>query len=118
MRRNPGPPLLSLSRPRPSAEGCDGGLELDLDEHAVSERASDLEWCERAHLRRDLERILATLPEHLAECCRWLIDGSTADAARRAGLARGSIHSRVVTLRRRFAAAGLDAYLTAPARQF
>jgi RNA polymerase sigma factor (sigma-70 family) len=113
-RRKPDRPLLSLSWPRPPADGRDGGPELDFNEDAGSE----LDWCERAHLRHDLERMLVTLPEHLTECCRWLIQGTTTDAAHHTGLARGTIHSRIVTMRRRFAAAGLSTYLAAPARQF
>jgi hypothetical protein len=39
---------------------------------------------------------------------------SVTEAARRSGLARGSIYSRIGTLKRAFAAAGLDAYLASP----
>jgi DNA-directed RNA polymerase specialized sigma24 family protein len=116
LRRNPGQSLLFGGRLRPSAR--DAAPALDLGWDATSEPAAEQEWWEQAHLQCDLERILAALPQHLAECCRWLIDGSTADAARRSGLARGSIHSRVVTLRRYFAAAELHTYLALPARQF
>ena len=75
---------------------------------------ADLSWCERIHLRRDLERALHPLPHHLQDCCHWLAINSVSEAARRSGLARGSIYSRIATLKRTFAAAGLDVYLGSP----
>lgn len=116
IRRNPDTPSSAMRCPCRSAPDGDHDLQ---PEHA-NNGAADLEdeWCERVHLRCDVDRAVATLPEHLAECCRWLAIGSTTEAARRAGLARGSIHSRVVTIRRQFIAAGLDAYVAVPARQF
>jgi DNA-directed RNA polymerase specialized sigma24 family protein len=75
---------------------------------------AELSWCERIHLRQDLERVLHPLPQHLQDCCRWLAINSVSEAARRSGLARGSIYSRIATLKRTFAAAGLDVYLGSP----
>jgi RNA polymerase sigma-70 factor (ECF subfamily) len=71
-------------------------------------------WCEYIHLRQDLHRVLYSLPEHLQDCCHRLTENSVAEAARHSGLARGSIYSRMATLKRAFAAAGLDIYLVRP----
>lgn len=95
----------------------DPKLELDSGPiaTAICDRSSpDLSWCERIHLRQDLDRVLHSLPQHLQECCHWLARGSVTETARRSGLARSSIYSRITTLKRAFAAAGLDAYLAAP----
>jgi hypothetical protein len=82
---------------------------------AVGERESKaLAWCEHLHLRHDLHLIVRSLPQHLQDCCHWLSECSVSEAARRSGLARGSIYSRIVTLKRAFAAAGLDVYLAQP----
>ena len=71
-------------------------------------------WCEYIHLRQDLHRVLHSLPQHLQDCCHRLTENSVTEAARRSGLARGSIYSRMATLKRAFAAAGLDVYLARP----
>jgi RNA polymerase sigma factor (sigma-70 family) len=95
----------------------DPKLELDSEPiaAAICDRSSaDLSWCERIHLRQDLDRVLHSLPQHLQECCHWLARGSVTEAAQRSGLARGSIYSRITTLKRAFAAAGLDAYVASP----
>jgi DNA-directed RNA polymerase specialized sigma24 family protein len=77
-------------------------------------RSTDFSWCEHIHLRQDLNCILNSLPQHLKDCCHWLAESSVTEAARRSGLARGSIYSRIATLRRAFAAAGIDAYIAPP----
>jgi len=74
----------------------------------------ELSWCEYIHLREDLHRVLHSLPQHLQDCCHRLSETSVTEAARRSGLARGSIYSRMATLKRAFAAAGLDVYLVRP----
>jgi hypothetical protein len=61
---------------------------------------------------------LHSLPQHLQDCCQKLTENSAAEAARRSGLARGSIYSRMATLKRTFAAAGLDVYLARPCPTF
>ena len=101
---------VNISLDDPSA-GSDGEAVADMagDAHPV-----DLGWCDQIHLRRDLDRVLQSLPQHLQDCCHWLAAGSVTEAARRSGLARGSIYSRIATLKRAFAAAGLDAYLAPP----
>jgi DNA-directed RNA polymerase specialized sigma24 family protein len=83
---------------------------IAADDHGSRE----LSWCEQVHLRQDLQRVLHTLPQHLQECCHRLSETSVTEAARRSGLARGSIYSRMATLKRAFAAAGLDVYLARP----
>jgi len=88
----------------PLLRDCDGLIELREN---VDEGGGDYR-CPTRH----------SLPRHLQDCCRWLTEGSVAEAAQRSGLARGSIYSRMATLKRAFAAAGLDAYLDAPARHF
>jgi RNA polymerase sigma factor (sigma-70 family) len=80
------------------------------DDHGSTE----LSWCEQVHLREDLHRVLHSLPQHLQDCCHRLAESSVTEAARRSGLARGSIYSRMATLKRAFAAAGLDVYLVPP----
>jgi DNA-directed RNA polymerase specialized sigma24 family protein len=90
----------------------DPKLEFDNEPIATAicdHPSADLSWCERIHLRQDLDRVLHSLPQHLQECCHWLARGSVTEAARRSGLARGSIYGRIATLKRAFAAAGLDA---------
>ena len=92
-------------------------LERDCEPMAVAvsdRQSTDLGWCEQIHLRQDLDRVLHSLPQHLKDCCHWLATNSVTEAAQRYGLARGSIYSRIATLRRAFAAAGLDAYIAAP----
>jgi DNA-directed RNA polymerase specialized sigma24 family protein len=96
-----------------------GLADTDLDESlgdTVSSAESlwpepDLNWLEQIHLRRDLERALRSMPSHLVQCCRWLIDGSITEAARSSGLARGSIYSRIATLKHRCRQVGLEIYL-------
>jgi DNA-directed RNA polymerase specialized sigma24 family protein len=95
----------------------DPKLELDSEPiaAAICDRLSgELSWSESIHLRRDLERVVDSLPQHLHDCCHWLAMSSVTEAARHSGLARGSIYSRIATLKRAFAAAGLDAYLASP----
>ena len=92
-------------------------LELNGEPVAAAiydRRSTDLSWCERIHLRQDLDRVLLSLPQHLQDCCHWLATSSVTEAALRSGLARGSIYSRIATLKRAFAGAGLDAYLASP----
>jgi DNA-directed RNA polymerase specialized sigma24 family protein len=83
---------------------------IAADDHGSRE----LSWREQVHLRQDLQRVLHTLPQHLQECCHRLSENSVTEAARRSGLARGSVYSRMATLKRAFAAAGLDVYLARP----
>jgi hypothetical protein len=95
----------------------DPKLELDSEPIVVAvgdRRSTDLSWCERIHLRQDLDRVLHSLPQHLQDTCHWIATSSVTEAAGRSGLARGSIYSRIATLKRAFAAAGLDAYLASP----
>jgi DNA-directed RNA polymerase specialized sigma24 family protein len=66
-----------------------------------------------AMLRSDLSRLFGTLPDGLRQCCRWLLEDSVGDVCQRTGLARGSIHSRIETLRRRCRQVGLDNYFGA-----
>jgi DNA-directed RNA polymerase specialized sigma24 family protein len=73
-----------------------------------------LSWCEYIHLQQDLHRVLHSLPQHLQDCCHQLTESSVTEAARRSGRARGSIYNRMATLKRAFAAAGLDVYLARP----
>ena len=108
MSRGGGVPPLSLNDP-----GVD-----KITSPVLSERERAPVWCEQIDLRQDLDRTRHSLPRHLQDCCSWLTEGSVAEAAQRSGLARGSIYSRMATLKRAFAAAGLDAYLDAPARHF
>ena len=94
----------------------DPNLERGSDAIAAAAAADDggskeLGWCEYIHLRQDLHRVLHSLPQHLQDCCHLLTEISVTEAARRSGLARGSIYSRMATLKRAFAAAGLDVYL-------
>lgn len=92
-------------------------LERDCESMAVAvgdRQSTDLGWCEQIHLRQDLDRVLHSLPQHLKDCCHWLAMNSVTEAAQRYGLARGSIYSRIATLRRAFAAAGLEAYIATP----
>jgi RNA polymerase sigma-70 factor, ECF subfamily len=67
---------------------------------------------EAAMLRHDLSRLIGTLPDSLRQCCHWLIEDSFGDVCQRTGLARGSIHSRINTLRRRCRECGLENYFT------
>jgi len=97
----------------------DPNLERDGEAIAAAAAAdnggsNELGWCEYIHLRQDLHRVLHSLPQHLQDCCHRLTENSVAEAARRSGLARGSIYSRMATLKRAFAAAGLDVYLARP----
>jgi hypothetical protein len=71
-------------------------------------------WCEHLDLRWDLDRVVRSLPRHLQDCCHCLAEYSVTEAARRSGLARGSIYSRIATLKEAFAAAGLDVYSARP----
>jgi DNA-directed RNA polymerase specialized sigma24 family protein len=109
------------------AKSRDGGTftnslddpDLERDSEAIAAaadngRSGEPRWCEYIHLRQDLHRVLYSLPEHLQDCCHRLTENSVAEAARRSGLARGSIYSRMATLKRAFAAAGLDVYLARP----
>jgi DNA-directed RNA polymerase specialized sigma24 family protein len=105
MSRGGGACTVSLDDPK---------LELDSEPITAAIGDDDLSWSERIHLRRDLERVLDSLPQHLQDCCHWLAMSSVTEAARASGLARGSIYSRIGTLKRAFAAAGLDAYLASP----
>jgi DNA-directed RNA polymerase specialized sigma24 family protein len=94
-------------------------LNLERDSGAIAAVAdnggsSEPSWCEYIHLREDLHRVLHSLPQHLQDCCHRLAESSVTEAARRSGLARGSIYSRMATLKRAFAAAGLDVYLVRP----
>jgi RNA polymerase sigma-70 factor, ECF subfamily len=89
---------------------------LKRDSEAIAAAAGnggsrELSWCEYIHLRQDLHRVLHSLPQHLQDCCQKLTENSVTEAARRSGLARGSIYSRMATLKCAFAAAGLDGYL-------
>jgi RNA polymerase sigma-70 factor, ECF subfamily len=69
-----------------------------------------------AMLRHDLSRLLDNLPQNLWQCCHWLLEDSVGNVSRRSGLARGTIHSRVKTLRRRCHEFGLKEYFgTRPA---
>jgi DNA-directed RNA polymerase specialized sigma24 family protein len=111
--RPPDPP----SSPWRSIPTHDEGSVAADESDAFAEPVDD-DWWERVHLRCDVDRAVAILPGHLAECCRWLSIGGPSEAARRAGLARGSLHSRVTTIRRRFIAAGLANYFAPPPRQF
>ena len=102
------PPAISLDDPN-----------LERVSEAIAAAAGnggseELGWCEHIHLREDLHRVLHSLPQHLQDCCHQLTENSVTEAARRSGLARGSIYSRIVTLKRAFTAAGLDAYLARP----
>jgi DNA-directed RNA polymerase specialized sigma24 family protein len=93
----------------------DTKVQLNSDSLAAADfdrSSADLRWCERIHRRQDLERVLHALPQHLQDSCHRLATSSVTEAARRSGLARGSIYSRIATLKRVFAAAGLDAYLS------
>ena len=92
---------------------------LERDSEAIAAAADnggsrEPSWCEHIHLRQDLHRVLHSLPQHLQDCCHRLTENSVTEAARRSGLARGSIYSRMATLKRAFAAAGLDVYLARP----
>ena len=89
----------------------DSGAVVIVDDDRGSR---ELRWCEHIHLRQDLHRVMHSMPQHLQDCCHWLAESSVTEAARRSGLARGSIYSRIATLRRAFAAVGLDAYLARP----
>jgi len=94
-------------------------LNLERDSGVIAAVAdnggsSEPSWCEYIHLREDLHRVLHSLPQHLQDCCHRLAESSVTEAARRSGLARGSIYSRMATLKRAFAAAGLDVYLVRP----
>ena len=86
------------------------GAGHDLWDH------SDFVHEHAAMLRHDLSRLLETLPQSLWQCCQWLLEDSVGNVSRRSGLARGTIHSRVKTLRRRCHEFGLKEYFgTSPA---
>lgn len=86
------------------------GAGHDLWDH------SDLVPEHAAMLRHDLSRLLETLPQSLWQCCQWLLEDSVGNVSRLSGLARGTIHSRVKTLRRRCHEFGLKEYFgTSPA---
>ena len=92
---------------------------LERDSEAISAAADnggsrEPSWCEYIHLRQDLHRVVYSLPQHLQDCCHRLTEDSVTEAARHSGLARGSISSRMATVKRAFAAAGLQVYLARP----
>lgn len=95
------------------------GPDGEMVANAVGSGGStDPAWCEQVDLRQDLDRVLHGLPQHLQDCCGWLTTGTVTEASRRSGLARGSLYSRIATLKRAFIAAGLEAYVAPPARHF
>ena len=100
----------TISLDDPNLERDSGAIVVAGDDRGSRE----LSWCEHIHLRQDLHRVLHSLPQHLQDCCHWLAESSVTEAAQRSGLARGSIYSRMATLKRAFAAAGLDVYLARP----
>jgi RNA polymerase sigma factor (sigma-70 family) len=105
-----GSSISKISLDDPNLERDSGAIAAGADNGGSRE----LSWCEYIHLREDLHRVLHSLPQHLQECCHRLAESSVTEAARRSGLARGSIYSRMATLKRAFAAAGLDVYLVRP----
>jgi DNA-directed RNA polymerase specialized sigma24 family protein len=112
VRRGGGLPTIALDDPElvPNGEPAADAVH----DHDPTEVA----WCEQAHLRHDLDRVLHALPQHLQDCCRWLTTSTVTEAARCSALARGSLYSRIATLKRAFIAAGLEAYLASPTRHF
>lgn len=100
----------TISLDDPNLERHSGVIGVARDDRGSRE----LRWCEHIHLRQDLHRVLHSMPQHLQDCCHWLAESPVTEAARRSSLARGSIYSRMATLKRAFAAAGLDAYLARP----
>ena len=98
--RGGGTSTVSLDDPKLEPDGEPIAAAFDV------RQSPDHSWCEHIHFRQDLDRVLHSLPQHLQDCCRWLAMGSVTEAARRSGLARGSIYSRIATLKRAFAAAG------------
>jgi DNA-directed RNA polymerase specialized sigma24 family protein len=94
----------------PNLERDSGAIVVAGDDRGPRE----LRWCEHIHLRQDLHRVMHSMPQHLQDCCYWLAESSVTEAAKRSGLARGSIYSRMATLKRAFAAADLDVYLARP----
>ena len=107
-RRGGGTSTISLDDP--NFERDRGAIVVAGDDRGSRE----LRWCEHIHLRQDLHRVMHSMPQHLQDCCLWLAESSVTEAAQRSGLARGSIYSRMATLKRAFAAAGLDVYLARP----
>jgi RNA polymerase sigma-70 factor, ECF subfamily len=77
-----------------------------LGEQAIDDPAERL-----AELARDVESVLARLPDDLKAIAELLKNRSVSDAARELGIPRTTLNDRVRALRERFEKAGLRDYL-------
>ena len=96
----------------------DHGKEIERPE-TVSQDTSDLRFgrqtrpaAELAELKLDVDRVVASLPSHLASFASRLATESVASAAQSTGVSRATGYRHVGELRAAFAEAGLDRYLT------
>jgi hypothetical protein len=113
--------LLASERAKRRGAGCRQASIDDLspaDELIVADwtlgglKPSQFNWRQTIHLRFDLDRAKRVFPEHLKVCCNLLAEDSPSEVARRLKLARGSLYSRMQTIRRALTAAGLQSYFS------
>lgn len=109
-RRGSGVEVLSLDTLARHADG--DGIAADADDGApasvphVGYAPEDL-----LNLRIELWRIFDRLPSALRSCFLGLFDNTVADAARRAGVSRSTMHARMAAIRESFQAADLQLHL-------
>ena len=103
----------SLDERRTDHDGAagDGPPVLDEKEYlretlAAVDRESDLH-----HLRIDLERVFADLPDDLRDLCVRLQASTVSEVSRETGVPRGTLYEAIARLRTRFERAGVAAYL-------
>lgn len=66
---------------------------------------------EQAMLVVDTRRAVFALPPHLRDTCLSILAGRVSDAAVTTGVSRWTVHHRIAAIKKRFVAAGLDAYV-------
>ncbi|MDH3660445.1 MAG: hypothetical protein OEU92_10520 [Alphaproteobacteria bacterium] len=113
--------LLASERAKRRGGGC---LTASIDDLSPADELILADWTlggskpdqlnclQSVHLRFDLDRGKRLLPAHLRVCCNLLAEHSPSEVARRLKLARGSLYSRMQTIRRALTAAGLQSYFS------
>ena len=83
-------------------------LDTDCDRRRPGRQSADGESLD---LRLDVDALLSDLPREMRELCEGLRRHSVAGLGRATETARGRLWRRVPSVRARFVAAGIDAYL-------
>ena len=87
------------------------GDSLCTDDYESRMGRNPISSVHHSELRADVERVIALLPQHLADVARLLMSKTVVQAARQLKVSRSGLYRRLAEIREVFAAAGLDSYL-------